>query len=54
MLSPDVSCRELTTHSLARSMVNAVAGPRGRNFSPGPVGGILRELGYSDREVVKL
>ncbi|GAA5823051.1 hypothetical protein JCM3770_005713 [Rhodotorula araucariae] len=35
-------------------MVNAVAGPRGRNFSAGPVGGILRELGYTDREVVKL
>ncbi|GAA5898103.1 hypothetical protein JCM8208_000155 [Rhodotorula glutinis] len=35
-------------------MVNAVAGPRGRNFSSGPVGGILRELGYSDKEVVKL
>ncbi|GAA5837241.1 hypothetical protein JCM9279_005628 [Rhodotorula babjevae] len=35
-------------------MVNAVAGPRGRNFSSGPVGGILRELGYSEKEVVKL
>ncbi|GAA6043239.1 hypothetical protein JCM8097_008477 [Rhodosporidiobolus ruineniae] len=35
-------------------MVEAVAGPRGRNFSQGPVGGILRELGYTDKEVVKL
>ncbi|KPV78156.1 uncharacterized protein RHOBADRAFT_50662 [Rhodotorula graminis WP1] len=35
-------------------MVNAVAGPRGRNFSSGPVGGVLRELGYRDKEVVKL
>lgn len=38
---------------LAR-MINAVAGPRGRNFSQGPVGGYLRELGYSENEVVKL
>ncbi|GAA5858720.1 hypothetical protein JCM8547_004955 [Rhodosporidiobolus lusitaniae] len=35
-------------------MVNAVAGPRGRNFSQGPVGGILGELGYKQGEVVKL
>ncbi|GAA5836581.1 hypothetical protein JCM3766R1_006960 [Sporobolomyces carnicolor] len=35
-------------------MINAVAGPRGRNFSQGPVGGYLRELGYSENEVVKL
>ncbi|GAA5827251.1 hypothetical protein JCM11251_001191 [Rhodosporidiobolus azoricus] len=35
-------------------MINAVAGPRGRNFSQGPVGGILGELGYSSKEVVKL
>ncbi|GAA6002697.1 hypothetical protein JCM10207_007632 [Rhodosporidiobolus poonsookiae] len=35
-------------------MVNAVAGPRGRNFSQGPVGGMLKELGYKEGEVVKL
>ncbi|GAA5934580.1 hypothetical protein JCM10213_002018 [Rhodosporidiobolus nylandii] len=35
-------------------MLNAVAGPRGRNFSQGPVGGILQELGYTSKEVVKL
>ncbi|GAA6063917.1 hypothetical protein JCM10212_003535 [Sporobolomyces blumeae] len=35
-------------------MVQAVAGPRGRNFSQGPVGGMLRELGYTDKDVVKL
>ncbi|GAA5895802.1 hypothetical protein JCM5296_006671 [Sporobolomyces johnsonii] len=35
-------------------MINAVAGPRGRNFSQGPVGGILKELGYTEREVIKL
>lgn len=37
-----------------RSMVEAVAGPRGRNFSQGRVGGILQQLGYSEKEVVKL
>ncbi|GAA5922924.1 cytochrome b5 reductase family protein [Sporobolomyces koalae] len=35
-------------------MINALAGPRGRNFSQGRVGGILKELGYSEHEVVKL
>ncbi|GAA5997244.1 cytochrome b5 reductase family protein [Rhodotorula paludigena] len=35
-------------------MINVVAGPRGRNFSQGPVGGILKELGYTEREVLKL
>ncbi|GAA5888834.1 hypothetical protein JCM6882_002871 [Rhodosporidiobolus microsporus] len=35
-------------------MVNAIAGPRGRNFSQGPVGGVLGELGYSSKEVMKL
>jgi len=39
---------------LAHRMINAVAGPRARNFSQGPVGGILKELGYTDKEVVKL
>lgn len=37
-----------------RRMINVVAGPRGRNFSQGPVGGILKELGYTEREVIKL
>lgn len=36
------------------SMVEAVAGPRGRNFSQGRVGGILQQLGYTEQEVVKL
>ncbi|BGP04441.1 Phenylalanyl-tRNA synthetase, beta subunit, cytoplasmic [Rhodotorula toruloides] len=35
-------------------MVEAVAGPRGRNFSQGRVGGVLKELGFTEREVVKL
>lgn len=35
-------------------MIEAVAGPRGRNFSQGRVGGILQQLGYSDGEVFKL
>lgn len=44
----------LLTTSGSCSMVNAVAGPRGRNFSQGSVGGILGELGYTKQEVVKL
>ncbi|GAA5981392.1 hypothetical protein JCM10908_004092 [Rhodotorula pacifica] len=35
-------------------MVEAVAGPRGRNFSQGRVGGILQQLGYTEKEVVEL
>ncbi|ORY90191.1 hypothetical protein BCR35DRAFT_299760 [Leucosporidium creatinivorum] len=35
-------------------MVNAVAGPRARDLSQGPVGGMLGQLGYSQDEVVKL
>ncbi|BGO99131.1 Phenylalanyl-tRNA synthetase, beta subunit, cytoplasmic [Rhodotorula toruloides] len=35
-------------------MIEAVAGPRGRNFSQGRVGGVLKELGFTEKEVVKL
>ncbi|KAJ7068031.1 hypothetical protein C8F01DRAFT_1116619 [Mycena amicta] len=35
-------------------MINALAGPYGRNFSQGEVGGVLKELGYTSREVRKL
>ncbi|KAJ7591334.1 ferredoxin reductase-like C-terminal NADP-linked domain-containing protein, partial [Mycena floridula] len=35
-------------------MIAAIAGPYGRNFSQGPVGGILQELGYSTKNVYKL
>ncbi|GAA5950424.1 hypothetical protein JCM3765_004540 [Sporobolomyces pararoseus] len=35
-------------------MIETVAGPRGRNFSQGPVGGILKQLGYTEDQVVKL
>ncbi|GAA5898993.1 cytochrome b5 reductase family protein [Sporobolomyces salmoneus] len=35
-------------------MIEAIAGPRGRNFSQGKVGGVLGELGYGENEVVKL
>jgi cytochrome-b5 reductase len=35
-------------------MVNAIAGPYGRNFSQGDVGGILGDMGYSSHEVYKL
>lgn len=38
----------------ARRMVNAIAGPRARDLSQGPIGGILGELGYGKGEVVKL
>ncbi|KAJ7179378.1 hypothetical protein C8R46DRAFT_1073579 [Mycena filopes] len=35
-------------------MVAAIAGPYGRNFSQGDVGGVLAELGYTSSEVHKL
>ncbi|KAJ7937307.1 hypothetical protein B0H13DRAFT_1945264 [Mycena leptocephala] len=35
-------------------MINAIAGPYGRNFSQGKVGGVLGELGYTPSEVRKL
>lgn len=35
-------------------MIDAIAGPYGRNYSQGEVGGVLRELGYTSKEVVKL
>ncbi|KAJ7095136.1 ferredoxin reductase-like C-terminal NADP-linked domain-containing protein, partial [Mycena belliarum] len=35
-------------------MINAIAGPYGRNFSQGDVGGVLGELGYTSKEVRKL
>ena len=35
-------------------MVTAIAGPYGRNFSQGEVGGALKELGYSSSQVRKL
>jgi cytochrome-b5 reductase len=35
-------------------MIRALAGPYGRNFSQGEVGGALGELGYTSSEVRKL
>ena len=35
-------------------MVDAIAGPFGRNFSQGPIGGILGKLGYNSDQVYKL
>ncbi|KAL1706681.1 hypothetical protein EV121DRAFT_278617 [Schizophyllum commune] len=35
-------------------MIGALAGPYGRNFSQGPVGGVLKELGYGSDQVYKL
>jgi len=35
-------------------MISATAGPYGRNFSQGEVGGVLKELGYASNQVQKL
>jgi cytochrome-b5 reductase len=35
-------------------MINAIAGPYGRNMSQGVVGGILADLGIKSNEVYKL
>ncbi|RDB22811.1 NADH-cytochrome b5 reductase 2 [Hypsizygus marmoreus] len=35
-------------------MISAIAGPYGRNFSQGPVGGVLREMGIPSKQVWKL
>lgn len=36
------------------SLVKAVAGPLARNQAQGPLGGILKELGYTAEMVIKL
>jgi cytochrome-b5 reductase len=35
-------------------MITAIAGPYGRNYSQGPIGGILQEMGYTSANVHKL
>lgn len=40
-------------HLLFR-MIAAIAGPRARNLTDGPVGGVLGELGFTPAEVRKL
>ncbi|KAJ7638557.1 hypothetical protein FB45DRAFT_1132538 [Roridomyces roridus] len=35
-------------------LINDIAGPYGRNYSQGEVGGVLAELGFTSKEVVKL
>ena len=35
-------------------MISAVAGPRGRNYSQGSVGGVLGQLGFGSDQVRKL
>lgn len=35
-------------------MISAIAGPFGRNFSQGLVGGVLGEMGYTSDQVRKL
>lgn len=35
-------------------MINAIAGPRARNLTEGPVGGALGELGFTSADVRKL
>ncbi|KAG2152928.1 ferredoxin reductase-like C-terminal NADP-linked domain-containing protein [Suillus clintonianus] len=37
-----------------QQMVEAIAGPYGRNYSQGPIGGMLRSLGYKSHQVWKL
>ncbi|KAF9534912.1 ferredoxin reductase-like protein [Crepidotus variabilis] len=34
-------------------MIRAVAGPYGRNYSQGPIGGVLKTLGYTSNQVYK-
>ena len=50
--SPRAIANRLTYHS--HRMVEAVAGPRARDGSQGEVGGVLRTLGYTREQVVKL
>lgn len=35
-------------------MINAVSGPYGRNFSQGPIGGVLADMGFTANQVWKL
>ena len=35
-------------------MIGAIAGPYGRNFSQGPIGGILGRMGIASDHVYKL
>lgn len=35
-------------------MIASIAGPYGRNFSQGPIGGLLQDMGYSASDVYKL
>jgi cytochrome-b5 reductase len=44
---------ELKPKKISR-MIAAVAGPYGRNYSQGSVGGILAELGFTSDQVRKL
>lgn len=54
-VSAPLRVNALLTPSLRRRrMVNAVAGPRARDLSQGPVGGMLGRLGYGNDEVIKL
>ncbi|KDE05694.1 hypothetical protein MVLG_03928 [Microbotryum lychnidis-dioicae p1A1 Lamole] len=36
------------------SMITELAGPRARDLSPGPIGGVLGKLGYTSNQVLKL
>ncbi|SCZ87356.1 BZ3500_MvSof-1268-A1-R1_Chr2-2g04822 [Microbotryum saponariae] len=36
------------------SMITDLAGPRARDLSPGPIGGVLGKLGYTSSQVLKL
>ncbi|KAH9938254.1 uncharacterized protein B0H18DRAFT_966255 [Fomitopsis serialis] len=54
--SPNVNEKKYCSWSVGpnRTMITAIAGPYGRNFSQGVVGGVLGELGYKNHQVWKL
>ena len=34
-------------------MLHAIAGPKGKNWTQGPVGGLLKDIGYTEDMVYK-
>ncbi|KAM0756512.1 ferredoxin reductase-like protein [Meredithblackwellia eburnea MCA 4105] len=49
-----VSGKKMVVVCGPEGMVNAIAGPRARDLSQGPVGGVLGQLGYTSDQVIKL
>lgn len=52
--APDCVYQIRTTHFPCISMINAIAGPYGRNYSQGTIGGVLGTLGCRQDQVWKL